>query len=125
MFCDRLFEFIGNDELCHVPRNIWASSCDVPRNVFEERSFLACCHPDNRFVVLDNVTRPKGRVESHRILRKLVSLSLSEFTLVIEKACVKPVDNKIDLIGEEDLAVAPLAAAYERLCVPPRFDICD
>ena len=61
--------------------------------------------------------RQKGRVEFHRVLRKLVSLSLSEFTLVIKKVCVKPVDNKIDLIGEEDLAVAPLAAAYERLRV--------
>ena len=125
MFCDSLFQFVGNDELCHVPRNIRAASRDIPRNVFEERSFLACCHPDPCFDVLDNVTRPKGRVEFHRVLRKLVSLSLSELALVIKKACVKPVDNKIDLIGEEDLAVAPLAAAYERLRVPPRFDICD
>ena len=44
---------------------------------------------------------------------------------MIKKARVKPIDDKIDLIGEEDLAVAPLAAAYKRLRVPPRFDICD
>ena len=75
--------------------------------------------------MLNNVTRPKGHVEFHRVLCKLVSLSLSELALVIKKARVKPVDNKIDLIGEEDLAVAPLAAAYERLRVPPPSDICD
>ena len=63
--------------------------------------------------MLDNVARPKGHVEFHRVLCNLVSLPLSELALVIKKACVKPVDNKIDLIGEEDLAVAPLAAAYE------------
>ena len=73
--------------------------------------------------MLDNVARPKGHVEFHRVLCNLVSLPLSELALVIKKACVKPVDNKIDLIGEEDLAVAPLAAAYERLRVPSRFDI--
>ena len=68
--------------------------------------------------MLDNVTRPKGRVEFYRVLCKLVSLSFSELALVTKKACAKPVDNRIDLIDEEDLAVAPLAAAYERLRVP-------
>ena len=75
--------------------------------------------------MFNNVTRPKGHVEFHHVLCKLVSLSFSELALVIKKACVKPVDNKIDLIGEEYIAVAPLAAAYERLRLPPRFDIYD
>ena len=75
--------------------------------------------------MFNNVPRPKGRVEFHRVLRKLVSLSLSELALVIKKACVKPVDDKIDSNGEEDITVAPLAAAYERPRVPPRFDIWD
>ena len=76
------------------------------------------------FDVINNVMPPKGHVEFHRVPCMLVSLSLSEFALAIKKARAKPVDNKIDLIGEEDLAVAPLAAAYERHHVPPRFDIC-
>ena len=63
--------------------------------------------------MLDTVARPKGHVEFHRVLCKLVSLPLPELALMIKKARVKPIDDKIDLIGEEDLAVAPLAAAYK------------